>query len=184
MIYIYIYLQEHDHWYQHISLKKRSTSNFLRTNFSRLELVSRLDQPTSGVLPFTLPPSSDLLRAQFTAGLVAKAWTWWEVNIEISMMGDLKIFKIPYVSSFYGLKLGFSVFTQVWNNTMIEIKNPQLQFHNGWRSGYIVSVLGSFWSSFEHWAFSCLILTIWCEKEDDPTLRTFVDRLSTSKGIL
>ena len=40
----------------------------------RLQLVSRLDLPTSGVLPLARDAAAaELLRAQFTAGLVEKA---------------------------------------------------------------------------------------------------------------
>ena len=39
----------------------------------RLQLVSRLDLPTSGVLPLARSRAAELLRAQFTAGLVEKA---------------------------------------------------------------------------------------------------------------
>ena len=41
--------------------------------WGRFQLVSRLDQPTSGVLPLALGATAELLRAQFTAGLVEKA---------------------------------------------------------------------------------------------------------------
>eukprot|EP00435_Cladocopium_sp_Y103_P004803 s2925_g1.t1 len=39
-----------------------------------LQLVSRLDLPTSGVLPLARSAASELLRAQFTAGLVEKEY--------------------------------------------------------------------------------------------------------------
>lgn len=56
-------------WFFHVSFPRF----FYMSAPCRLHLVSRLDLPTSGVLPLARSRAAELLRAQFTAGLVEKA---------------------------------------------------------------------------------------------------------------